>query len=78
MVLNIDRRIDVFVLRVDVRALVKFLGFSDVALVLNLCGKFTANILLFLRGKLFGKFKCSEPILEIHSHVKSKHGIRGL
>ena len=69
VLLNIDALVLNLYVRVYLGPLIKLLSFRGVSLILNLRGQLTANELLPLRSNLLGEFKCSEPVLQIHSHV---------
>lgn len=71
MELNIDFLI-VVIFRIQKSLLIKLLSLNSVALILNLASQLSANILLFLRGNLLAELESSEPILQVHSHLKCK------
>mmetsp|Transcript_21815 Transcript_21815/g.33753 ORF Transcript_21815/g.33753 Transcript_21815/m.33753 type:complete len:287 (-) Transcript_21815:2042-2902(-) len=58
--------------------LVEFLGLNSVALVLHLGSQLATDELFFLRSNLLGQLQSLEPVLKVHSHLKSKLGLGAL
>ena len=77
VLINIDVVVD-RVISFEVGLFKEFLRLNCVALVLNLAGKLFTDELFFLRSDRSGELKCSEPILEIHSHFEGKLGLGAL
>jgi len=44
-------------------------------LVFNLTSQFSTDKLFFFRSNLLAEFKGSEPVLQVHSHLKGKFRI---
>ena len=54
--------------RVKQRLFVQFLRFDSVALVLDLRGELSADVLFFLRRNLLCELESLEPVLQVHAH----------